>query len=225
MCKYTKEREDYPNISFDHFARIQTIWREKKRGAAEIKKTKLESVEKLTFKAMGGIDHGEWLNDDAINIYIELMDKNLTKNSQCKLLNSYFATTTMGKTENMILRYLKKKGIDKNCSLIMPVNDRRHWFFAKFEGNTLTVYDSIRKRSDEYFEYSIFKNALKFGKNLYGVDLTIEVSPTYPQQNNGYDCGVFMLLGIRDSLRGREWSFRQGDMRFKRTQLACEIYN
>lgn len=48
---------------------------------------------------------------------------------------------------------------------------------------------------------------------------------SYPQQNNGYDCGVFMLMGIRDCLRQREWSFRQGDMRFKRIQLACEVYN
>jgi len=47
----------------------------------------------------------------------------------------------------------------------------------------------------------------------------------YPQQDNCYDCGVFMLLGIRDLLEGKKWTFRQGDIRYKRVQMASEIFN
>lgn len=174
---------------------------------------------------MGGIDHGEWLNDDVINITIELMEKQLPREG-VKLLNSFFATTILPKAENMIARYVKKKGIDRTWALLMPVNDKNHWYFAKFDPSSLTliVYDSLRKRPDNYLTNPIFKNALKFARNLYGADLTLTVSEDYPQQSNSYDCGVFMLSGIRDSLRGSEWSFRQGDMRFKRLQLACEVY-
>lgn len=134
----------------------------------EIKKTRLECVEKLTYKAMGGIDHGEWLNDDVINMYIELMEKTFAKDSQFKLLNSFFATTTLNKKENMIERYLKKKAIDRSYVLLMPVNDRNHWYFAKFTPTTITVYDSLKKSAEIYLENTIFKNALKFGKSLYG---------------------------------------------------------
>ena len=50
------------------------------------------------------------------------------------------------------------------------------------------------------------------------------MSIDYPQQNNGNDCGVFMLMGIRDTLLGRKnWTYLQGDIRFKRIQLANEV--
>lgn len=51
------------------------------------------------------------------------------------------------------------------------------------------------------------------------------VSPSYPKQDNGYDCGVFMLMGIRDVMGSKNWTFQQGDIRFKRIQLACEVNN
>lgn len=157
---------------------------------------------------------------------IELLEKRFGQDG-VKLLNSYFATTTLTKNENMINRYLKKKAINRTHSLIMPVNHSNHWYFACFDpvALTLTVYDSLRKRPEAYLDNAIFKNALKFGRLLYEADLQLLVSEDYPQQNNGFDCGVFMLMGVRDALRGREWSFRQGDMRFKRIQLACEVYN
>lgn len=85
----------------------------------------------------------------------------------------------------------------------MPINDSKHWYFVKLEPTSLIVYDSLKKRTEGYLANPIFKNALRLGKNLYGVDLTFEVCSTYPQQDNGNDCGVFMLLGIRDILRAR----------------------
>lgn len=182
-------------------------------------------MEKLTFKAMGGVDHGEWLNDDIINIIIELMEKQLPQEGTL-VLNSYFATTILNKTDNVIARHLKKRAIERTHTLLMPVNNNNHWYFAKFDPNTrtLTIFDSLRKSPQVYLSNPIFKSALKFAHSLYNEDFTLLVSEDYPQQQNGYDCGVFMLMGIRDSLRGRGWSFRQGDMRFKRVQLACEVF-
>ena len=66
----------------------------------------------------------------------------------------------------------------------------------------------------------IFKHALKFAKMFYGKDCPLSVCEDYSQQDNYYDCGVFMLMGIRDVLRGTRWSCHQGDMRFKRIQIA-----
>jgi hypothetical protein len=225
LCKYSQEQCDFPLISFESFQRVMGFWRDKRR-ASEIKKTRMECVEKLTFKAMGGLEPGEWLNDDVINISIELLEKQLPREG-VKLLNTYFATTTLPKTENMINRFLKKKGADRTQLLIMPVNNNsNHWIFACFhpQQHTLTVYDSLRRPSEQYLVNPIFKNALKFARWFYEAEFRLVVSEDYPQQNNGHDCGVFMLMGVRDVLRGREWSFKQGDMRFKRVQLGCEVY-
>ena len=58
---------------------------------------------------------------------------------------------------------------------------------------------------------------------FYGKDFIIRVRKEYPQQKNTYDCGVFLLLGVRDILRSKQWSYNQGDIRFKRVQIASEI--
>lgn len=161
-----------------------------------------------------------------MNISIELLEKQLPKEG-VKLFNTYFATTTLAKNENMINRFLKKNGIDRSHFTIMPINcNNNHWIFACFhpQRHTLTVYDSLRKSAEHYLSNPIFKNALKFAQWFYQAEFRLVVSEDYPQQDNGYDCGVFMLMGIRDVLRGREWSFKQGDMRFKRAQLGCEVY-
>lgn len=59
---------------------------------------------------------------------------------------------------------------------------------------------------------------------FYEKEYKVVVRMDYPQQDNMYDCGVFMLMGIRDILRQKwEWSFHQGDIRFKRLQIAYEV--
>lgn len=84
---------------------------------------------------MGGLHFGEWLNDDVINIYTEMMEKRFIREcvTPYKILNSYFATNTLTKTDTQIQRILKKKALDKNHILIMPVNNRNHWYFAVFD--------------------------------------------------------------------------------------------
>ena len=58
---------------------------------------------------------------------------------------------------------------------------------------------------------------------FYDRDFTLRIRSDYPIQKNTYDCGVFMLMGIRDVLRSKQWSYQQGDIRFKRIQIASEI--
>lgn len=43
----------------------------------------------------------------------------------------------------------------------------------------------------------------------------------FPQQRNGYDCGMMMLCGMKDLVRGRGiWSFQQQDIPYKRVLMA-----
>lgn len=83
-------------------------------------------------------------------------------------MNSFFATNTLTKSDNMILRFVKKKGIDKNDVLVIPVNDSNHWYFVKLDEGLITIYDSLPKRCEIYQEKTIFKNLLKFAGILYG---------------------------------------------------------
>ena len=223
--KYTKEKTEYPLISLENFRKIKEYWKNKSKGHQQIKNTSFDCVQKLTHKALGGLHFGEWLNDDIINIYIEMMEKRFIRDQPTpyRILNSYFATTTLTKTESQIQRMLKKKTLDMSHILVMPINNRNHWYFAVFDSEGIIVFDSIRNKAQYYFDNPIFKNALKFAKMFYQKDYEIFVQMDYPQQDNSYDCGVFMLMGVRDILRKKQWSYHQGDIRFKRIQIAYEI--
>lgn len=105
----------------------------------------------------------------------------------------------------------------------MPINESQHWYFAVFQGHNLVIHDSLKKSQTDYARKKIIEDALKFGELHYGRKFQITIQNDYPQQSNNYDCGVFMVLGVRDKLRSKEWSYRQGDIRFKRLQMADEI--
>lgn len=46
----------------------------------------------------------------------------------------------------------------------------------------------------------------------------------FPQQKNGYDCGMMMLCGIKDVVRNyNEWSFSQSDICYKRALITHEL--
>lgn len=68
--KYSKEKAEYPVLDFEQYKLIREYWDRRNKGHSEIKVTGFECVQKLTFKALGGLQHGEWLNDDVINIYL-----------------------------------------------------------------------------------------------------------------------------------------------------------
>lgn len=154
-----------------------------------------------------------------------MLEKKFAQNEDgpFKLLNSYFASIILSKTESQIQRFLKKKSLKKTDVLIMPINNRNHWYFAIYDNNQIVIYDSIKHQHQYYTENPIFKNALNFAKTFYERDFTLRVRSDYPQQDNHYDCGVFLLMGIRDTLRSKQWSFYQGDIKFKRIQIALQI--
>lgn len=85
----------------------------------------------------------------------------------------------------------------------MPVIESDHWFFAVFKSNQITIFDSLLTIIRNYKKSSILKNALRFAKTFYSSDFKLNVLCDYPQQNNFFDCGVFMLMGIRDILESK----------------------
>jgi len=66
-----------------------------------------------------------------------MLEKQFDQNEDApyKLLNSYFAINILPKTESQIQRFLKKKNLKKTDILIMPINNRNHWYLAIYENN------------------------------------------------------------------------------------------
>jgi Ulp1 family protease len=50
--------------------------------------------------------------------------------------------------------------------------------------------------------------------------LVVQTCENFPQQANTYDCGMFMLCGIKDVVFDRKWTFQQKDMNERRLEVA-----
>ena len=109
---------------------------------------------------------------------------------------------------------ITKKQLSRKNMLIVPMNQDQHWFFVVLYRRGLYVCDSLlgyeeegREREREivvkkqYAAKRTVKNAIQFFKHFYSIpEVTydmIHLVHTFPQQNNTYDCGMMLLLGIK----------------------------
>lgn len=121
----------------------------------------------------------------------------------------------------------------------MAIHKTNHWIFAVLEvfQSKIIIYDSLRTNLQTYMRDKTISNMVTyfdgyFEKMGFPIDeetgryVKVEICGDYPQQNNGYDCGMMMLCGIRDLLRKyRVWSFGQRDINYKRVLVTIELLN
>ena len=117
-------------------------------------------------------------------------------------------------------------GYKEGNGLVFSINYKFHWFFVTLDQNSLIVYDSLKKSViEQYLKMEPIQKIINFSFQFYGLALKCKkICDSYPQQDNGFDCGIMTLFGIKDCVRDRsEWSFRCEDAFFKRYQVAKEI--
>ena len=96
-------------------------------------------------------------------------------------------------------------GYKEGNGLVFAINFKFHWFFVILDGNSLVVYDSLKKNLiEQYLKMDPFQKIINFSLEFYGFPLKVKkIHQSFPQQNNGYDCGIMMLFGIKDCVRER----------------------
>lgn len=137
---------------------------------------------------------GEWLNDNIIFGFLKIVEMS------CKL--KIAIVDSVVDLENRTFGVYKKKGEYKNKKfedydmIVIPINHgRTHWtcLIVYPRLHTMEHFDSLgNKLSSEkramYKNYCI-RSSLK--KNTWRI---IEHGKNTPQQENGYDCGVFVCM-------------------------------
>jgi Ulp1 family protease len=82
----------------------------------------------------------------------------------------------------------------------------------------------LQTNIQKYMNFPLISNIAKFADSYYGSVHEMERVTNFPQQTNGYDCGMMMLCGIKDVVRNyRTWSFSQNDINYKRVLLTHEL--
>jgi len=190
---------------------------------------------------------GEWLNDEVINFYFELLQTLRDKKSEkggprCWFTSSFFWGKLSGRDcknygyKDGMARWTRRAKIDVFALdyVIIPMNiGETHWAMGAidFREKGFRYFDSMLSRPHSNFVPFLrryladeFKDKKKTGAmpDVENWDLLPHDHPV-PQQRNGYDCGVFTCYFATYFTAGNALEFDQDDMMDLRLRLAARI--
>lgn len=184
---------------------------------------------------------GQWLNDEVINFYGEMLmarAEESKENSKQGILNAhYFSTffwstlTQKGYEKGRLAKWTKKFDLFSKDVILIPVNhNNAHWTAAaiNFRKKRIESYDSMgMSRASVYKYLRDYLNAEHLNKKKKPFDFTgweDYIHDDIPQQENGYDCGVFTCQFLESLSRGEEsFAFTQANMTYLRRRMIWEI--
>lgn len=170
---------------------------------------------------------GRWLNDNVIDFYLCLVTE---KNPQVYCWTTHFYTTLKDKGYQGVARWAKRRKINvfERRTVVVPINIMStHWAVGVVdnEKRSIAYYDSLNSggnlRAVETIEMYLQNEAKRLGVAVEPYEL--EPNKQTPQQQNGYDCGVFTCTVARSVCSGLPLQFGQGDMPVIRRRMAYEI--
>ncbi|CAE6422495.1 unnamed protein product [Rhizoctonia solani] len=206
--------------------------------------TKRGTVAKFAREQVGDSDlsrlkPAQWLNDEVINFYgaLILARSEEAQKGKGKALDAhYFNTFFFAKLEDMgyeksrIGKWTKKIDIFKKDIVLIPVNlGNAHWTCAaiNFQKKRIEYHDSMGRKRGKI--YKILRDYLKSehkDKKKKEFDFTgweDYFDDNAPQQENGYDCGVFSCQYMECLSRGAPFGFSQENMGYLRQRMILEI--
>ncbi|THH02506.1 hypothetical protein EW026_g384 [Hermanssonia centrifuga] len=205
--------------------------------------------EQVSDKDLSRLRPGQWLNDELINFYGQLILSRSedskenpratgSKNGRLKPLNAhYFNTFFWSKLKNegyekaRLAKWTKKIDIFSKDVILIPINhNNAHWTGAaiNFRHKRIESYDSMNMDRSQVFKYlRSYLDAEHRNKKKKPFDFTGWQDYTFedtPQQENGYDCGVFTCQFLESLSRGEQsFAFTQADMGYLRRRMVWEI--
>ncbi|XP_006650065.1 putative ubiquitin-like-specific protease 1B [Oryza brachyantha] len=182
-----------------------------------------------------------WLNDEVINLYLELLKERETREPKrflkCHFFNTFFyKKLTSGKTGydyKSVKRWTTRRRLGYELiecdKIFVPVHKDVHWCLAiiNMKEKTFQYLDSLGG-CDCHVSRVLARYIAEEVKDKSNKEIDIsswhEDSVGYiPLQQNGWDCGMFMLKYIDFHSRGLSLSFSQEDMEYFRKRTVKEI--
>ncbi|KAL1955457.1 hypothetical protein VTO42DRAFT_8551 [Malbranchea cinnamomea] len=181
-----------------------------------------------------------WLNDEVINAYLDLIVDyarrvagNSGRHAQPKYhaFNSFFYSNLRDKGYDSVRRWASRAKIGGSSLLnvdtvFVPVHDHMHWTLVvvKPVARTIEHFDSLGGPSRAHI--SRIKTWLR-GElgSLYREDEWRVLPSSSPQQNNGSDCGVFLLTTAKLVALGLPLRYGANDIPEVRKRIVAELLN
>ena len=209
------------------------------------------TTEKVTRGSMTTLAQGQWLNDEVVNLVGRILIAPRRGRTGCRahVYSSYFMSKLLsGGTQRRDYNFQEVRNFDNRIEgglagldeLYIPINvNNAHWIFIQvdFKAKTTHLYDSLGKQqsNDHYLEETLryiydatYKDSPQNKPTLddWRQDWSVsDESDRSPRQDNGYDCGMFMLISmglLRNGHNLSRDSYRQSTLRLRssRRKLA-----
>ncbi|XP_014045270.2 uncharacterized protein isoform X1 [Salmo salar] len=180
----------------------------------------------LTLEDLSTLDDQNWLNDQVMNMYGEL----IMESAQHKVhfFNSFFHRQLMTKGYEGVKRWTKKVDLFSKALLLIPIHLEIHWCLvtADTAGKRIHLYDSqgiVFKEAAENVLRYIHTEAKERKQTAFQNGWKMYINERIPQQTNENDCGVFVLEYCRCLALGKPLQFSQGDMPTVRKRIYREL--
>ncbi|XP_017003786.2 sentrin-specific protease 1-like [Drosophila takahashii] len=177
---------------------------------------------------------GEWLNDEVINFYMNLMTERSEKRPgdlpATYAMNTFFVPRLLQSGHAGVKRWTRKVDIFAKDVIPVPVHvNGVHWCMAiiHMRNQTIHYYDSMGQPNQAVLnalEAYLREESLDKRKKPFDTSgFRIESATNVPRQQNGSDCGVYSCMFAEYISRDVPITFCQTEMEYFRRKMVLEI--
>ena len=224
-----EEEDDQPTELTDLTDEMQQVIRRavRSRGEVLVDAHKIQITVKDVKKLIGL----NWLNDEIINFYMQMIVERSGKGKFCSVyaFTTFFYPKLKEGGHSSVKRWTKKVDIFSYSILLVPVHLGMHWCLATIdtEKKTITYYDGMggnnRGCLEALTEYLKEEHKTRKGTSMDMSNWSQVIAKQIPQQMNGSDCGMFTCKFAEYLSRRARISFTQQDMPYFRQRMIYEI--
>ncbi|KAM6924869.1 sentrin-specific protease 1 [Xenentodon cancila] len=189
----------------------------------------------LTRKDLQTLSNLNWLNDEVINFYMNLLVERSKKPSlpSVNTFNTFFYPKLRSSGYSAVRRWTKKMDVFAKDILLVPVHLGMHWCLSvvDFRKKSIMYFDSMGGNNLDaclaLLEYLQQESKDKKGKEMVtsGWILHSKKPSEIPQQMNGSDCGMFTCKYADYITKDKPITFTQKHMPYFRRRMVWEIVN
>jgi len=193
----------------------------------------------LTRILMSSLGRGQWLCQEVINIYMDLIrirSANIEKLPKVHYMNTFFYTTLSTRGYRGVKRWTRKYDLFSFDIILCPIHiSGVHWALSviDFRAKTIKYLDSMAEPSNHKHVLNMLEVLREYlkeehndkKKSAYDVSdwKLLNTGKEIPQQSNAYDCGVFACAAADFISRDADLTYSQEDMPTIRQTMVLEI--
>ena len=180
-----------------------------------------------------------WLNDNIIDFYLKLVNEQIdlqnatTPNARgCFFFSSKFYTKLTKEYTSydyeLVSRWTRDTNIFSKDFIIIPIHQTAHWCVAAIDilHSSIIYYDPLGNPNPTFHE-NILKylndEANRLNHQFNRTDWTDAPPQGFPQQRNGYDCGMHVVLFAFCISTGQQPLYQEADMPTFRCKICKDL--